>query len=126
MYNYNVRILEHSPLLKLESKISNKLTGCSDVIISSINYVEYEECEKKLISVMNFLGAEQFTCSNISCILLSKRNEALGLKNYINIEDGLPWDEETLLRSYLADSAEFKQRKLNFYILGQIRRFQSR
>lgn len=115
--------MPHSPLLKSKSKISQTLTGVTDVIISSKEFTVYEDCESSALDIINFLASEQLMCSSINCLVLSKKNEKMGLLNSIKIDDGLPWDDNTMLRYYLADAASLKNHVLNYYALGQIKRF---
>lgn len=115
--------MPHSPLVMRESKISQTLTGVADVIISSREFMVYEECESSALEVISFLASEQLRCSGINCLVMSKKNEKMGLSNSVKIDDGLPWDDNTMLRYYLADADSLKKHTLNYYVLGQIKRF---
>lgn len=97
-----------------------KIPNCGEMIITSKFFDTYEDCEKSLSGLMTTLTRIECKAADQNMVIVSKINPVLDTSNKPHADAGT-WDENTILRIYVADSEELKKATLKYHIVGQIK-----
>jgi hypothetical protein len=118
-YTYDIKIGHGADILK-QGPFSLSFEKCGEMIITSKQFLSYDECEKSLSCLMSTLSYLEAKFSAKSHVIVTKLNpvlDATGKKH----TDSDTWDKQTVLRAYIADAEALKGSKLNYHVSGQIK-----
>ena len=115
-YQYKVRIAAGSGVLQT-AEIADVIPDSTDIAIISRVFANYDECETKLGELMSELSSRESIATDKNFVIVAKKNPNIyGGK----INEGEVWENNTIIRFFIADTEPLKKLILNFSIDGRI------
>lgn len=116
--NYILKIDESSAFFN-DNFFDDHTTNCTEMIITSEVFYDFDECKKSLTGLMSELSAKEALATGKNYVIVSKINPIAQTEER-QVEDTDAWDKSTLAKLYAADAAELKESKLVANIVGHI------
>jgi hypothetical protein len=113
-YQYDVKILERSPLLR-SGRFSKSIENCGEMIIVSKQFDNYNECSENLMHLLSDLAADQSYLDGRDFVILTKTNPQGAAP-----ESTDTWPRTIVYRSYVLDSDLLKNKIMDYTIVGQV------
>jgi hypothetical protein len=116
-FSYYVNLDTNSGMLR-NGPMASVLPNCSQMIIKSESFAEYEVCEKKLSSLLQLISNEESRLNNKNYVIVTCLNPI-----YSNVETEPTddkWENSTVMKVFLADADLLKESKINYNVLAQI------
>lgn len=116
-FSYYVNLDINSGMLR-NGPMTSVLPNCSQMIITSESFDEYEVCEKKLSSLLQLISNEESRLNNKNYVIVTRLNPI-----YSNVETEPTddkWENSTVMKVFLADADLLKESKINYNVLAQI------
>ena len=117
-YAYDVKVSMGAAMLEVGG-IPAGFPHCGEMLIKSQEFNELSECEKNLSGLLSSLSAYETKCNNQPHVIVTKTNPLLNPtpeNKYVE-----KWDNNIMLRAYIADANELKKLNLKFFTFAQIR-----
>jgi hypothetical protein len=116
--NYLVKIDETSAYFN-SSFFEDHTKNCSEMIITSKPFYDFDACKNSLTRLMTELGSKESSATGKNHVIVSKINPRIQ-SSEVNAEDKDVWDKSTLAKVYAADADQLKEAKLVSSIIGHI------